>query len=203
MSRTRRWFGALAAAVVATTSVPGGAAQAQTVRAGPLDWTQEVPPPPVVMSPGTGFGVVSLDATQRFLTVNESYANLLQPVIDAHIHIAPPGVNGPVVINFPPNGFVLGLTAGSYSNVFDLLAPVTYGSAFLNTTHAGDVASARAAFVTAFIDGNTYLNIHTSARPAGEIRGQLNVVPEPSTYALVASGLGMVGMVGWRRRRMA
>jgi hypothetical protein len=48
----------------------------------------------------------------------------------------------------------------------------------------------------------TYVNVHTALNPGGAVRGQLievTVVPEPSTYAMFAAGLGVLGLM-WRRR---
>jgi len=43
------------------------------------------------------------------------------------------------------------------------------------------VASAEAAFITALETDLTYVNIHDATFPAGEIRGQLLLVPEPAS----------------------
>jgi hypothetical protein len=50
---------------------------------------------------------------------------------------------------------------------------------------------------------NLYLNVHTTAVQAGEIRANLAVVPEPSTYALLATGIAGLGVVARRRRQRA
>jgi hypothetical protein len=48
-----------------------------------------------------------------------------------------------------------------------------------------------------------YLNVHTVSFPGGEIRADLAVVPEPGTYALVATGIAGLGLVARRRRQRA
>jgi hypothetical protein len=54
--------------------------------------------------------------------------------------------------------------------------------------------------------GLAYVNVHTVANPGGDVRGQLVqvaafAVPEPSIYAMLLGGLGLVGFVASRRRR--
>ena len=46
-----------------------------------------------------------------------------------------------------------------------------------------------------------YINFHTVQNPGGEIRGQINVVPEPGSVLLLGSGLLGLGGLAWRRRK--
>lgn len=202
--RTYRWRSGLVAAAVAVATV-ATAGGAQTVRNGIYTYTQEVAPPALVVSPGTGTFSSVLSADQLSLTVNLDFINLLQPATGAHIHIGGPGVNGPIAIDFatPTGMFPVGALAGTYSHTFDLTAAASYGGGYLNTTFGGNVAAARADFVTNFVNNTVYANIHSAARPAGEIRANVGIfaAPEPSTYALMATGLAGVALAGWRRRR--
>jgi hypothetical protein len=53
---------------------------------------------------------------------------------------------------------------------------------------------------TDLLAGKLYINVHTTANPNGEIRGYL-VVPEPSSFALLAIGLGCGAVPFLRRKR--
>jgi hypothetical protein len=51
--------------------------------------------------------------------------------------------------------------------------------------------------------GDAYLNIHTQMFMGGEIRGLLPAVPLPTALPLFATGLGALGLLGWRRKKKA
>jgi hypothetical protein len=102
----------------------------------------------------------------------------------------------PSFINFP-----VGVTAGAYSNTFDLTNASSWNPAFV-TANGGTTAGAEAALLAGSAAGESYLNIHTVAFPSGEIRGFLAPAPEPATWAMMILGFGLAGTT-LRRRRLA
>ena len=172
----------------------------QVVLTATLTGSQEVPP---TGSAGIGSALVTLDTVTKLLTVNVSFAGLGSPTIASHIHCCTaPGTNAMVATPVPTfPGFPLGVTTGTYLMTFDLALASSYNPAFI-TAHGGTVAGAQAAFIAGLLSGQTYLNIHTSQFPGGEIRGQLQAVPEPATLLLLTTGiLGSVGALRKHRKR--
>lgn len=154
-------------------------------------------------SPGTGSAVVTLDTAAHTLGVNVTFSNLLGTTAAAHIHCctALPGVGvAPVATQLPTfSGFPLGVTSGTYTSTFDTLLASTYNPAFL-TSNAGSTAAAEAALLAGMTAGLSYLNIHTSVFPGGEIRGFLAPVAVPEPASLTILGLGIAGLALVRRR---
>lgn len=125
-----------------------------------LDGLQEVPPNP---SPATGSATLVLDAG-LMLHVSCQFSGLVAPLTASHIHApAPPGVNAPV--RFP-------------------LIPPAPPVSPINLT-VGPLTPAQ---VADLVNGLSYINIHTSQFPGGEIRGQIlqSTVPvEPGTWGQI------------------
>jgi hypothetical protein len=129
---------------------------------------------------GTGTFTGAFDTTAATLSVDVVFNGLTSPTggttPPAHIHQASvPGGSGPVIIPFP--GFPTGVMSGSYMQTLNL-----------TTTQYNN-------FVAALTAGTAYVNLHSVAFPAGEIRGDLpqvgglQAIPEPGTVLLIGSGL--------------
>ena len=133
---------------------------------------------PVNASTATGFGTVILNASQTQITVNESWSGLIGgPATASHIH-GPGGVGTNAAVLFPFTG-VPAATSGSIpEQTFSITA-----------TQVGYLFS-----------GFLYMNVHDATFGGGEIRGQLLLVPEPSTIGLLGLGIGGVVLQAYRRR---
>jgi hypothetical protein len=124
-----------------------------------LSGADEVPPRDT-RARGNAIFHVSADGTE--LTYKLIVANI-EDVTAAHIHLAPEGVNGPVV--------ALLYSAAASGRLNGVIAEGTITAADLQGPLAGQQLSA---LISAIEAGNTYVNVHTIVYPGGEIRGQIH-----------------------------
>ena len=96
----------------------------------------------------SGSAHVTLNQGQGQVCVDISSMDLTAPVVAGHIHFAPAGANGRVVVN-------LGVNSGNFSACIDDVDQDLIKQIRQNPE-------------------NYYINVHTTAVPSGEIRGQLS-----------------------------
>lgn len=89
--------------------------------------------------------------------------NHIQDVTAAHIHLAPPGENGPVVVPL----FMGPVREGNFAGILNrgLITADQLTGPLAGMTIPDLVMEMEM--------GNTYVNVHTEANPGGEIRGQI------------------------------
>ena len=140
-------------------------AQAQTFTfTADLNGGNEVPG---VVTGSGGTATVTLNVATNVVTWVIDVYNLPTGVTASHIHAGSPGVAGPVIVNFT--------VVANTSNDFRIS-----GSANLSEIvprPAQGINSAEDAR-QALLNGDTYVNVHSSANPGGEIRGQLVLVTQ-------------------------
>lgn len=126
-----------------------------------LSGDQEVPS---VVTAASGMAMFRLDKSETSIEI-QLRVNKGVAVTQSHIHCAPAGENGPVVV------FLAGLHAAGLdvdgkwvSNAF-----LTDGS-IVNTACGATIEELAQSMRT----GNTYVNVHSHAFPGGEIRGQIS-----------------------------
>ncbi len=96
-------------------------------------------------SPATGSGVITMNTTTNELAFNISFSGLSGSETGAHIHgFAPPGSNAGILYGLPSGSPKIGSLTYTEAQEANLLA------------------------------GLSYVNIHSSAFPGGEIRGQVD-----------------------------
>ncbi len=120
-----------------------------------LDGSQSVPPATsngqgaawAILKVSQGASVTSFAGPIPSMTFRVTYTDLDSTFTDAHFHLGAAGTNGPVVF------------------------PIT--TDFIGNTGQGYWTSIPDSLVDAMLSGDIYINIHSKAYPAGEIRGQL------------------------------
>lgn len=120
---------------------------------------------PSILSDGTGVFTASVGSSS--LTYSLTFSDLSSSATGAHIHFGEPGVNGAIVV------FICGGPKP---------ACPTGGATLTGTITGADVLAVPAQGVTggSFDDllrilgsGDSYVDVHTTNFPAGEIRGQI------------------------------
>jgi hypothetical protein len=150
---------------VHTSANPGGEVRGQILSdtqltipfSATIEGAKEVP---AVSSGAKGTGTFVLNSVRTELTfdITVDHAQLTGPIAAAHIHNAAAGVNGGVKRTL---SFINGTASGTWKST--------------------DTEALTATLVAELLAGRLYVNVHTSANPGGELRGQ--IVPD-----LVASG---------------
>lgn len=136
---------------VHTAANPGGEIRGQIA---PVAWRSSLSgvnerPSPIV---STGFGSAGLTLVWNKVSINTTYSSLSGPATAGHIH-------GP---------------AGAFqaAGVLVDLAPINGGAFGIGGSLAGQV-TLTASQLAAYVDGLTYINLHTGANSGGEVRGQI------------------------------
>lgn len=145
-------------AVIAAGFARGTIAQPKNFNA-QLSGANEVP---AVSTQARGNAVLQLNADGTELSYRLIVANIAD-VRASHIHLAPEGANGPVVVTLFPGPTIAGPVNGVLAE---------------GTITASDLAGPLAGMpLTALIEnlnnGDLYINVHTDQTPSGEIRGQI------------------------------
>lgn len=136
----RRTLAAIFGVMAILVAMGVGVASAVDVNV-PLSGSQEVPP---VTTSATGSGKITVAADQ---SISGTITTTGIKGTAAHIHLAPSGANGPVIVPLTKDGD--------------------------NGWTVGPGAKLQDAHYQAFKDGNLYINVHSATNQGGEIRGQI------------------------------
>lgn len=177
---TRLWIGGVAVAVMAATGAVAAASanaadndtHVQRIVFEQLSGFQE--DPAAIFSPATATLAATIDDKNQTITYKLTYQGFTSDVTQSHIHFgnrdASGGVsvflctnlgNGPADTPACPQG---NATVTGTLTPADVIGPAAQG------INAGDFNS----LVTAIRAGRSYVNIHTTNHPGGEIRAQID-----------------------------
>ena len=130
-----------------------------------LTTSQEVPAPGPSDASGDAVVFVDDDDNLQFEVIVVD----IEGVTAAHIHLGMPGVAGPVVVT---------LFTGQFSTEDDGVGTLASGTIDADDL-SGELDGLTLGHLLAEMEaGNTYVNVHTVDNPAGEIRGQLELVSD-------------------------
>jgi len=175
MASTASSFVPAALAAAAAALAPAQANAETRLFGGPLSTEQEIPAPTLEVGGETfspdGAVRMTVDLADRSFELEASFTGLTSEVTVAHIHEAPAGETGPIIVDLDP--------ASNLSSVGPM------GVLAVEGTLAPDQLSA-------LLAGETYVNVHTEVNAPGEIRGQLLPIDQEPDDILNFSSRGLV-----------
>ncbi len=157
------------------------------------------------------FGTLSM--ADDTYTLSMTVTGLLDTPTGFHIHgAATAAENAPVRValdgSFPPfvSGFSGGtLVVGGTATGASIIGGTGDGGYMVPATPASGTNAGYLpmSFLSMLTSGLAYVNVHSTFKPTGEVRGQLlqvAVVPEPETYGMLLAGLALIGVIVGRRK---
>jgi hypothetical protein len=156
----------------------GGAQAAAQERAEKLLGGNENPP---VISEGSGSFTAVSEADTISFELNYDVGAAESDVQQAHLHVANPGNNGPIVVflcsnlgNVPPGATAQACPPSPGTVTGNIVAAdvltASEGDPPVEIIAAGDLEGLKRLIE----QSSVYANVHTDDHPAGEIRGQMN-----------------------------
>jgi len=126
----------------------------------------EETPAPGLNTGAFGSATIVLDVGARTVSYRVEVFNLPSGVTASHIHVGAVGTAGPIIVNFAP--------PVNASNDFSYAGTVPESQWLLRAEQgirSGDD------IIQAILGNNTYVNVHSTVNPGGEIRGKLTRQP--------------------------
>jgi hypothetical protein len=124
--------------------------------------------PALINTGAFGNATITVDTAARTVTYRVDVFNLPSGVTASHIHAGGAGTTGPIIVNFAP--------PVNASNDFAYSGTVPESQWIMRADQgirSGDDV------IQAILGGNTYVNVHSSVNPGGEIRGRLVMKTTP------------------------
>jgi hypothetical protein len=149
---------ALVAPLVAV-ACDDGVVEPEPTRSFVVNMTGAKERPNAISPAGTGIATFTLNEAETQLDYSISVLGMTSNITASHIHLGNATTAGGIIIGLstPVNG---GTVTGSVSSSAALGLGLSWAS-----------------LLDLIRNGDTYVNVHTSNNPSGEIRGQLEIVP--------------------------